>query len=414
MPGPAKSRAPLSSHVPAVAAWVASMKGKPRTDEAGLVEYKLRHYWMRDGTDVEGRKALLAELEDLGRQFTSRHNATHPCFPAYFALGSNASKQLQAIDKAQSALRKARRIFVPSAHGSHGGETHHLVHRGAKGPVPTSEGNYWLECLDPKHRSWGHMDKAIFNRWLADTGTQLGFFEWCEEKGEATGVHSVRYLDPKERWKFMIVFGDDKIAYRHVPAPVDARGKGSIPLERFTTFDRKTAFNGKNYAIWVCSAGGIFYSDSHAVGEFHHSTFLAGGRVMGAGEWVVTAGKVLLVTHKTGHYMCSIPMFYNSLKLLAQCTDLSRTAVEVRDFTTSSFKFYRCAEFLHHGGNVAHCNEIRHSQTGAVLNMTELARAQCEMHRDWDGNWATSPRGIDSSGALRGMPASRPPAWQGA
>jgi hypothetical protein len=65
-----------------------------------------------------------------------------------------------------------------------------------------------------------------------------------------------------------------------------------------------TMFSGKGWAIWAMSpdAAATFYTNSHTRGEFHHSSFLSGKSVGGAGEWVVTNGKLKIISGKTGHY----------------------------------------------------------------------------------------------------------------
>ena len=41
-----------------------------------------------------------------------------------------------------------------------------FCNQGQHADKPTSAKNYGLEGLDPKHRSWGHMDAQIFDDWL--------------------------------------------------------------------------------------------------------------------------------------------------------------------------------------------------------------------------------------------------------
>ncbi|WP_218581945.1 hypothetical protein, partial [Nocardia cyriacigeorgica] len=48
--------------------------------------------------------------------------------------------------------------------------------------------------------------------------------------------------------------------------------------------------------------GNLYASLHHAPGQFHHSSFLAGGPVAGAGELEVIDGVLQLVTDSSGHY----------------------------------------------------------------------------------------------------------------
>ena len=46
--------------------------------------------------------------------------------------------------------------------------------------------------------------------------------------------------------------------------------------------------------------GGGFYAGNHCFGEFHHSSFFAGEPVHFAGEIQVEAGRLKVITHKSG------------------------------------------------------------------------------------------------------------------
>lgn len=51
--------------------------------------------------------------------------------------------------------------------------------------------------------------------------------------------------------------------------------------------------------------GRIYASLQQSVGEFHHSSFLAGEAVASAGELKVTKGVISEITRKSGHYQPS-------------------------------------------------------------------------------------------------------------
>jgi len=63
-----------------------------------------------------------------------------------------------------------------------------------------------------------------------------------------------------------------------------------------------THHSGPGYAIYVLSGDGNFHVASHKVGQYHHSSLLAGGRVACAGEMKVTNGVLKLLSNKSGHY----------------------------------------------------------------------------------------------------------------
>ena len=378
----------LSSHIPKAAQWHAASRGKANDAQATRTEIILRAYHIKTGTAVEERTELLQELLAIAKDYIEKHTFSAAYYTQFIELGMQVQKQLIAMEKAKKAWGSAKKIFAPS--GSQFGKTNPLQNYSAKAASPTSARNYWLEGLDPNHRSWGHMPKAHFDNWLADAGTTLGFFEWLEDKNLARGLPQVEYLAPNERWKYMCVFGDDKIMYRHQQA-LGSPGTGSIPLQRFTTWGLQTAHSGRNYAIWVCGANGIFYTNSHAVSKFHHSSFLAGQRVLAAGEWVITAGKLLLISHKTGHHAASVSNLYSAIRLLDSRLDLSRTVVQITDYVAKKNRFITAKQFLAKGGNAAACDEIL-TNTGMPMNMKLEAQKRCDMHKDWDFKHATTPK----------------------
>jgi hypothetical protein len=74
-----------------------------------------------------------------------------------------------------------------------------------------------------------------------------------------------------------------------------------------TLFDTQSASsvfdNGKGRAIFVMDHyGRIYASTCQSVGEFHHSSLVAGAPISAAGEIAVNRGVISLVTRKSGHY----------------------------------------------------------------------------------------------------------------
>ena len=72
--------------------------------------------------------------------------------------------------------------------------------------------------------------------------------------------------------------------------------------EPYDTGDLFSKFMKQGWAIFVMDPNGRFFAAQHKVGLFHHSSFLAGGNVAGAGEIKVDHGKVRGITNKSGHY----------------------------------------------------------------------------------------------------------------
>lgn len=108
---------------------------------------------------------------------------------------------------------------------------------------------------------------------------------------EVAGGHfetAVRYLDPRSREPFRVHVRDGLL--------VDGAGRPLDPaLEQHPGRD--------GLAIFVMDAAGNFYASFDARrGHFHHSSFLAGGPVAAAGDFVVSAGRLRAVTNASGHY----------------------------------------------------------------------------------------------------------------
>ena len=84
----------------------------------------------------------------------------------------------------------------------------------------------------------------------------------------------------------------------------------------YHTGTKETHFSGEGWAIYVVGMDNTFYSASHVVNKFHHSSFLAGGPVQGAGEIAVDQGRIVAITNKTGHYKAGPAELTRTLFLL--------------------------------------------------------------------------------------------------
>jgi hypothetical protein len=77
------------------------------------------------------------------------------------------------------------------------------------------------------------------------------------------------------------------------------QGSSTEPYDTSNLFSK---FMKQGWAIFVMDSSGRFFAAQHKVGLFHHSSFLAGGNVAGAGEIKVEGGRVKGITNKSGHY----------------------------------------------------------------------------------------------------------------
>ena len=367
----------MPSAVPTKAQWKSMVKGKDPSAEIDRCTVLVSTYHLKSAADVSERTMILDQMLELSGGYLRDHGVASPESAVIGQLGLCAEKEKRLIQTATRGWSAARKVFGASKGAL--GPTRTVQHRYAGGPNPMSVRNYWLEAVDPRHRSWGHMDASVFDDWL-NSDTEISFWDWLE-RHHRSDVEGVQYLAPDDRWKYWIVFGNDRLLYRHDPG-LGPRGKGGIPLARFSTRGMWTAFSRDHFAIWVCSPNGIFYSNSHRVSKFHHSSFLAGGRVLAAGEWVVSQGLILLITHKTGHYMASAQNLLNAVRLLDARTDLRDTVVAQTDYATGTTRYVKARDFLAAGGNASRCHRIK-DRHGDLVDIAASARARAARGEVW-------------------------------
>ncbi|MGA4785894.1 hypothetical protein [Nocardia sp. AB354] len=107
---------------------------------------------------------------------------------------------------------------------------------------------------------------------------------------------------PGRRWPTGVWYYDDvgRQQFRlriHEGRIYDAQGR------LFDTRSGVSVWNGQGNAIFVMDEHGNLYASLfQQPGVFHHSSFLAGAPVAGAGELVVINGELQLITDSSGHY----------------------------------------------------------------------------------------------------------------
>lgn len=256
----------------------------------------------------ERRLALVAVIKASQRFLTSRAARGSKRSTGVVAL------QCMALSKAEELTRAKKR----RAKGN--------WQRAAKAtkPLRVKEGSnakpldekYWKELRAPHYA--GFVLESIFKEW-EKAKTYKNLDDWVESEWLPMARAS---KDPSHAYK-VAQLEKNRVAYlkgRGNRKPYLIRfHRGRVYAangHRFHTGDHSTAFSGKGWAIFVMSPTGHIYSGSHDVGKFHHSSFLSGGPVLSAGEWVVHKGKVLAVTAKSGHYKPSLHMFYQMLNKL--------------------------------------------------------------------------------------------------
>jgi hypothetical protein len=107
------------------------------------------------------------------------------------------------------------------------------------------------------------------------------------------GKIKVKYLKEDDRSRYELYY--DSALHQGDPEQKTEK--------KFTTAGMQAKMKGKDWGIYVMDPQGHVYAEGHKPGLFHHSSFLAGGDVAGAGELKVDKeGKLEHITNKTGHY----------------------------------------------------------------------------------------------------------------
>jgi hypothetical protein len=232
----------------------------------------------------------------------------------------------------------ARRLAVPESPG-----------RG--GPVKMLHEDYWLEGIDPEHR-FGQFHEHFHAEWLKEVQTnrtKLSYWEWLE-------VHRNREAWQKLYEQNKSQLAGDRVEYLDETARADYRlqVRNGLLLDaggrRFHTGNLKTGHSGSGWGIWVMDTAKQFYSHSHEIGKFHHSSFLAGTPVKSAGEWIIDRGKLVAITGKSGHYQPGEAQMLHTLFVL-KLKGVPLTGVAVI-FSFQSKVYYDALEVLSSGGKI--------------------------------------------------------------
>jgi len=213
--------------------------------------------------------------------------------------------------------------------------------------------NYWLERTDPHNRA-GFLISGKYKQWLQTGVSGQSFWDWLQANGGATirGQTQVNgYNNPNgAQWEHMKHFEQLTSTLKNSDDTV------------FATTAMRTEFSETGWAVWVCSMmmldefgtefGNYIFSNTHRAGWDHHSSFLGGNAVIAAGEWIVdNAGKIKVITAKSGHYM---PKWENlqrfvTLKQEIPCQAIIRPNMLDHNNGTDTIKYYRVGDFRSRG-----------------------------------------------------------------
>ncbi|XP_076913129.1 IQ domain-containing protein IQM6-like [Bidens hawaiensis] len=169
---------------------------------------------------------------------------------------------------------------------------------------------HWLEAIDPRHR-YGHNLHFYYVKWLHCQSRQP-FFYWLDiGEGKEVSIDKctrtklqqqcIKYLSPIEREAYEVTVEDGKLMYKLSGKFVDTRMGPA---------------NSK--WIFVLSTSNVLYVGRKQKGKFQHSSFLAGGATLSAGQLVVTDGILKAVWPHSGHYLPTEENFGAFMSFLEQ------------------------------------------------------------------------------------------------
>jgi hypothetical protein len=212
-------------------------------------------------------------------------------------------------------------------------------------PLPLGKG-YVREAQDPKHRM-GDLLEGCFKEYVVKHPEDMegkNFYKWLDEMPDLQRVMLVANADKAGTTSAGIMRGTQ--AGNIKPSMVKAFMKGVAYLDRagrrsyrvhfvggtafsasgesvteLDTSQMSTVFSGRGFGIWVMSKKGNLYVGNHVKGMLHHSSFLAGGKVMCGGEVWARNGKIIFLSGKSGHYQPGKENLDWALNVLENCVD---------------------------------------------------------------------------------------------
>ncbi|KAG6693637.1 hypothetical protein I3843_09G010400 [Carya illinoinensis] len=169
---------------------------------------------------------------------------------------------------------------------------------------------HWIEAIDPRHR-YGHSLHLYYDEWCkADAGQP--FFYWLDV-GDGKDLdlkqcprsklrqQCIKYLGPRERRHYEYVVVEGKVIHKQ-------------------TGDFLHTMDGSDRTKWifVMSTSKKLYAGRKKKGEFHHSSFLAGGATLAAGRLVAEHGILKSISAYSGHYRPTDDKLDSFLSLLKE------------------------------------------------------------------------------------------------
>jgi hypothetical protein len=234
-------------------------------------------------------------------------------------------------------------------------------------PPSGAHANYWLERLDPKHRSATAL-KGCYETWskLPQSSPHYGktFFEYVDAT-RADLQQSVRYDKNKidtdaaarrlRRRELQALLEGGKV-YRVLPSG----NRGDI--YDTVASNMKTEFAGTGFAIFVWDHKKRLFSGLHVANSLHHSTPRGGKPVKCAGELRTNnEGKLVMITSKTGHYTTTPKEFREFVEYLRTNNALTDQTICVPDTSgqaQGSWHAFRAKQWLTGGTRISRADVV--------------------------------------------------------
>lgn len=221
-----------------------------------------------------------------------------------------------------------------------------MERRGVKGLSLKEE--YWSEAIYPEHEVGfvRVIKESLWDRHEGEFG--LSFAEWESSDRGKEILRATLGADYTAQEAHVVYLSDSDRQQYHTTVTRGEDDKGRLTRNGapYDTSTEETAFSGKGTAIFVIDAKGELFCGSHMAEKFHHSSFLSGGAVMGAGELKTNPeGQITAISNKSGHYRPTAEEMKTVLKALkGQGVDLG--AVTLTLLGGKGRETYNAATFL--------------------------------------------------------------------
>ncbi len=197
--------------------------------------------------------------------------------------------------------------------------------------------NFFLEAVTPSHPIGAAMDEAIAEWKEADGLEGVSFLDWlgtsAYQRRVADGWH-VMYVPDERQHDFMLDTTTQRGIFLRAGKPFSTRKMRAAH-----------ATSRRSVGAWVIGPDLAFYAGEFVNGRFHHTSYLAGGAVVCAGEFTVDDnGKLLYISNRSGHYLPGHEHILDALRLLRERGfDLTDVALDIYEPSTDVVARYASA-----------------------------------------------------------------------